>query len=379
MNNKILFFVLFIWTIFAHIPAQSQTTVQGNFTFEGIERSYLLYVPASYSAQSAAPLLLNLHGYGSNMNEQMQYGEFRPIADTAGFLLVVPNGTPDFNNTMHWNTFGTSNVNDVGFLSALMDTISMHYNVDPHRLYSTGMSNGGFMSYSLACFLNNRMAAIASVTGTMTTANFMSCIPTRPVPVMQIHGTADGTVPYNGNAFFLSVPTILTHWIDVNNCNATPEVTLLPDVNTADGCTAEHYLYSGGDAGSTVEHYKIIGGGHSWPGAPLNINVTNMDFNASAVIWQFLRKYNLSGLLSISDEFAEVGVVVGPNPAQGTLTIRSEKESLSEVKVFDAQGRLLQHIKAGTNDLQLDLKQKGFLFIQVSTKTGSKVFKVVNA
>ena len=186
MNNKILFFVLFIWTIFAHIPAQSQTTVQGNFTFEGIERSYLLYVPASYSAQSAAPLLLNLHNYGSNMNEQMQYGEFRPIADTAGFLLVVPNGTPDFNNTMHWNTFGTSNVNDVGFLSALMDTISMHYNVDPHRLYSTGMSNGGFMSYSLACFLNNRMAAIASVTGTMTTANFMSCIPTRPVPVMQM-------------------------------------------------------------------------------------------------------------------------------------------------------------------------------------------------
>ncbi len=377
MNNKIVLFLLMV-AGFVHKPAYSQATVQASFVFEGLERSYLLYVPASYSAQNAAPLLLNLHGYGSNMMEQMQYGEFRPIADTAGFILVVPNGTPDFNNTMHWNTFGTSNVNDVGFLSALIDTISAHYNIDDRRLYSTGMSNGGFMSYSLACFLNNKIAAVASVTGTMTTANFMNCTPSRPIPVMHIHGTADGTVPYNGNAFFLSVPTILTHWIDANHCTSTPVVTQLPDVNTTDGCTAEHYLYGDGDAGTTVEHYKIIGGGHSWPGAPLNINVTNMDFSASAVIWQFLRKYNLSGLLSVSNELANADVHVGPNPSSGKLLVNTQNELLNQVRVFDAQGRLLQQIEAESNSLQLDLKQKGLLFIQVNTKTKTKVFKVVN-
>lgn len=373
-----LYFLLLAVVIIFQIQVQSQTTIQSGFVFDGIERSYLLYVPASYSAQHAAPLLLNLHGYGSNMNEQILYGEFRPIADTAGFLLVVPNGSLDLNNTMHWNTFGTSNVDDVGFLSALMDTISNHYFVDQQRLYSTGASNGGFMSYKLACNLNNRIAAVASVAGTLTTADLMNCYPTRPVPVMHIHGTADGTVPYNGNGFFLSVPTILTHWIDFNHCETTAVVTQLPDVNTNDGCTAEHYLYGGGDAGSTVEHYKIIGGGHSWPGASININVTNMDFSASAVIWQFLRKYNLSGLLSVSNELADAGVRVGPNPSSGKLLVNADNELLTQVRVFDAQGRLLQQIEAESNSLQLDLKQKGLLFIQVNTKSKTRVFKVVN-
>lgn len=185
--------------------AITQNTILGSFMHGGLQRAYRVYVPPAYNPTLSAPLIINLHGYGSNNIEQELYTNFKPIADTAGFIIVHPNGTPDFSNTLHWNTFGTSTVDDVGFLSALIDTLSTQLNINQSRVYATGMSNGGFMSFQLACQLGNRIAAIASVTGTMTVTNLGTCQPARPLPVMQIHGTADATVPYLGNFFFAPV------------------------------------------------------------------------------------------------------------------------------------------------------------------------------
>src|SRR6185369_13210853 len=116
------------------------------------------------------------------------YADFRPIADTANFILVHPNGTYDNNNNRYWNCFtpvGTA-PNDLNFLNALIDSVSAQYSIDAKRIYSTGISNGGFMSNDLACFLGNRITAIASVAAGMTTLHYASCNPTHPTPVMEI-------------------------------------------------------------------------------------------------------------------------------------------------------------------------------------------------
>ena len=377
MKNLYYFMLVLAVAFLSPNRLASQNTVESSFNFEGLNRTYRLYVPASYSPQQSVPLVINLHGYGSNNLEQEQYGDFRPIADTAGFLVVHPNGTLDFNNVMHWNTFGTSTVNDVGFLSALIDTLASHYQIDLSRVYSTGMSNGGFMSYSLACSLSGKIAAVASVTGTMTTPNFLTCNPGRPIPVMHIHGTADATVPYNGNAFFVSVPSIVSNWVAVNQCNPEAVFNQLPDIDNTDGCTAEHYLYADGEAGVAVEHYKIIGGGHSWPGAPVNINITNMDFSASKVIWQFFKKFNLSGLISTSETYAGASVTISPNPSGGIFQVQTDEQLIGYVEVMDARGSLCLREQVVSNHFTINLPVAGLYFLKLQTKSGYQLSKLV--
>ncbi|WP_175470984.1 extracellular catalytic domain type 1 short-chain-length polyhydroxyalkanoate depolymerase [Hymenobacter psychrophilus] len=327
--------------------AQAQRTITGSIRFEGAVRDYRLYVPKAYDGTRPVPLLLNLHGFGSNAAEQEQYGDFRAIADTANFLIVHPNGTLAPTGQRFWNTFlpyAAGGPDDVGFLGALIDSISAQYRVNPQRLYSTGMSNGGFMSYELACRLNSRIAAIASVTGSMITSHLADCAPVRAVPVLEIHGTADGTVPYEGNGTFVPIPELMAAWAQRNGCSPTPVITQVPNTNTTDGSTAERQVFSGGRNGSVVEHYRIIGGGHTWPGAPVNIGVTNRDIDASKVVWQFLRRYQLGGLLTATAPATlrnSAGLLLAPNPARNQVSIRSTLGPLetSRVRVSDAAGR----------------------------------------
>jgi polyhydroxybutyrate depolymerase len=148
------------------------------------------------------------------------------------------------------------------------------------------------MSYQLACELSDRIAAIASVTGSMNMGWFNSCNPNHPMPIMEIHGTADGNVPY------ATIPSIMDFWANFNNCNSSAIVTNVLNTSTTDGCTAEHQIWENGNNGSTVEHYKIIGGEHSWPGALFPNGVTNQDIDASEKIWEFFSKYDINGLIS---------------------------------------------------------------------------------
>ncbi len=325
----------------------AQTTIPGTIKSGGLTRNYVLYKPAAYTGNTPVPLVLNLHGYTSSNFEQLFYGDFRPIADTANFLIVLPNGTLDAQGQRFWNTFGTnSTVDDVAFIANLLDTLQATYNIDKQRIYSTGMSNGGFLSYSLACELNQRITAVASVTGSMIESKVIACKPTRPVPVMEIHGTADATVPYNGSPVsgFVGIPTLVSIWVKFNQCNTTPTITPVPNTNTTDGCIAERQLYTGGNKGSTVEHYKITGGGHTWPGSAFNVGVTNQDFNASKEIWRFFRQYRLSQLTDVATpEAAAAEWSAFPNPAQDHFVLRSaDPRPVRRIQVFDALGRLQQ-------------------------------------
>ena len=325
----------------------AQTTIIRTMQAGGLTREYRLYVPAIYSRTTGAvPLLLNLHGYGSNYQEQENYGDFRPIADTANFLVVHPNGTIDGNGNHFWNTFGPrgTGVDDVAFRSTLIDTLTRRYRLDLNRVYSTGMSNGGFMSYELACQLGNRIAAIASVTGSMTAGRLAGCTSGRPVPVLEIHGTADNTVPYTGGTVlqFVAIPTLLNSWVQRNGCSPTPTVTPVPDTNPADGCTAERSVWTGGRNGSVVEHFRIIGGGHTWPGSAFVIGVTNQDISASREAWRFLRRYRLAQLLPTRGAMVPVlpQLLLLPNPATDRLQLDAGQRLTAEaLMVRDALGR----------------------------------------
>jgi len=342
MDKKILSLVVSI-LIFTSIYGQQ--TINSSIIHDGFQRDYILYVPASYSGNMAVPLIFNFHGYTSNASEQMFYGDFRPIADTANFLIIHPMGAPDTLGQPHWNVgLGGTDIDDVGFTSALIDTLLLNYNIDEEKIYTTGMSNGGLMSYYLACHLSGRFAAIASVTGTMTTDMINNCFATHSIPVMEIHGTADYTVPYDGAGVMEPINDVLTHWVDFNNCGVTPAISDVPDTNTTDGSTVEHYLYSNGDNGVAVEHYKVIGGGHTWPGTAYNSGMTNYDINASLKIWQFFAQYDINGRINPTAIEAPVEMnetIIYPNPATTEVFVERADSGTKTYKIFNLQGRIM--------------------------------------
>lgn len=371
MINKVLFLMAFL-LLMKPLHISAQTTITGSFVWDGIERDYRLYIPAAYDPQTPTPLLFNLHGYGSNNIEQEFYGDFRPVADTAVFIIAHPNGAVDLTGNRAWNTFGATAVDDVGFLSALIDTISAGYNIDDQRIYSAGMSNGGFMSYDLACFLSDRIAAVASVTGSMLWTRFAACNPDRPIPVMQIHGTADATVPYNGNFFFAHIDSLVSFWVNHNNCFPNPEIIEVPDIDPNDGCSAEQHIFSGGDNGSSVEFYKVLGGGHSWPGAPINLNITNMDFSASEEIWRFFSQFTLDGTVSTQSVAATKNTFeVYPNPSTGLINLRFSDDQPKTLAAMNSAGQLIKQKTVAGRTAQIYLSERGLYLVTIVTTNGN--------
>lgn len=340
----------------------SQTNTTVTTVVGGMTRTYKLYVPAIYSQGTAAPLIFNFHGYGSNSAEQEAYADFRPIADTANFILVHPQGL-SVNGSTGWNNFGlpATAQADIQFVEQMITEISSEYSINSNRIYSTGMSNGGFMSNDLACFLSNRFAAIASVTGGMTTLHKNACNPSHPVPMMQIHGTVDAVVPYTGGGTgsFLHVDSLVKFWRNFNQCDTNPTFEALPDLVTSDNCTAEHYVWKNGLQGSTVELYKIINGGHTWPGAifPVNGN-TNQDFKASIEIWRFFRQYSLQQLTAETESKISLeSISVFPNPSSNQLTIEVENPIGIRFSLMDITGKQLisQNISEKTTLINVEL------------------------
>ena len=143
-------------SISSNLIAQATGTIQGKISYEEIDRQFILYVPTSYNSSSKQPLIFNFHGYGSNANEQMRYGDFRSQADAYGFILVHPEGLDDVGGTSYWNMGGwsVSVHDDVKFIDNLINLLMEKYSINAERIYSTGMSNGGFFSFHLACNLN---------------------------------------------------------------------------------------------------------------------------------------------------------------------------------------------------------------------------------
>ena len=323
--------------LFFPLISFSQQTLYNSIIHDNIQRDYIIHIPSTYNVNNAIPLVFCFHGYGSNASSIMSYTNFNFISDTAEFIVVYPQGTL-LQGTTHWNVGGWtlgSSIDDVGFIAALIDSISYLYNINLDRIYSTGMSNGGYMSFLLACQLSHKIAAIASVTGSMTPQTYNQCNPEHPTPVLQIHGTGDQVVPYVGApTWSLSINDILQYWINFNSCDALPITTSIPDINIFDGTTVERQSWFNGDNGVSTEHLKVFGGGHNWFGIS-----GNMDIHSSAEIWNFFSKYDKNGLIETTTE-----------------TIEDKKKEKNKIKIINLLGK---EIKARKNTLLIEIYDKG--------------------
>ena len=367
--------VILLFTGFV-FSSTAQQTINASITHDGIQRDYILYIPELYDGNTTVPLVLNFHGFGSSASQQMFYGDFRDIADTEGFLLVHPEGTTFIGNQF-WNVGFpglSSNIDDVGFTEALIDELATLYAIDLDRVYATGMSNGGFMSFLLACQLSEKIAAVASVTGSMTQDTFDDCNAQHPTPVLQIHGTEDDVVLYNENNLSLPIPDVISYWVDHNNCETTPTTTTLPDVDVSDGSTIEHSVYEDGDNGVTTEHMKVIGGGHTWPGSVLNTAGTNQDIDASMEIWLFFSRYDINGLLS-TDDSENKQVSIYPNPTHSKINLLLNYSKEVNYELFSPLGKQLMTGTITSSNQEIDISHlpSNIYFLRV----GSQIFKVL--
>lgn len=256
---------------------QKGKIVETNFDVNGQTRQYTLYVPQSYQENTKVPLPFSFHGLGGNMQRNYDTAKFYELAEQENFILVHPNGID-----AKWNAVSIANNIDIDFVDALLTSLQSTYNIDSSKIYSTGMSNGGYFSIVLACSRTDKFASVASVTGLMFNSILSSCDPSRAMSLMQIHGTDDDVVDYDRVAAFIEF------WTDHNQTTTTPTITALPNSNNSDGSEVEKHEYLSGMDNSKIVHFKVIGGDHSWPGAS-----GNMDINASEEVWNFLIEQTL--------------------------------------------------------------------------------------
>ncbi len=303
--KKIIFFLLhFIFLVscsdennsskensFLGDKSEYLTSVSGFFTdtltHEGELRQYLTYVPEIYTSSGIArPLLFNFHGGSGSASGQVYFADFRPIADTANFILVYPQGT--FGST--WNSSLPTNprtkmfVDDFGFVDAMIKKINSDYifGVDTTRIYATGYSNGADISLSLACVRSDKIAAVASVSGLLDRHTAENSNPLT-VGVLSIHGTNDFSRPYEYglDGYYFTIDELNTYWSSINGFSGQPQ----KETYNIAGLSVEYIKY-----GKMIEHYKVNGGDHIW------LDITRDGFNTNQKIWNFLSRFNLNGL-----------------------------------------------------------------------------------
>jgi polyhydroxybutyrate depolymerase len=266
---------------------------------DGIERTYVLHVPTSHDGTQAVALVLDFHGGGGNASTQMKTSKFSDLADEKGFIVAYPNGTGRHEDKLlTWNggtccAYAVTNqIDDVGFVRALITEVESKYKIDANRVYATGLSNGGIFSYRLACDASDLFAAVAPVAGTQ---NYLRCDPSQPVSIIHFHGTDDSHVGYNGGAGpdslvdvpFASVKDSIDFWLNADQCDTTPQKESFDDIR--------HDTYSNCANGTAVELYTIIGGKHAWPGSEgpawTGGDPPTQTISATALIWEFFVKH----------------------------------------------------------------------------------------
>lgn len=268
-------------------------------THDGQTRSYELFVPDAGKG-APLPLVVALHGFTSTGTGAARQMKFHELGAREAFIVAYPNGLHRSFN------FGLLDFpDDLGFILSVVDDIKSEFPVDPARVYLTGLSNGGFMTHYMACEATAVFAAAAPVMSSLTGEMAETCDPPAPMPILMIHGTEDGIVPFGGTEVDIPggqlvatvpLPDAVQFWVNANGIEGPPAIEMLPDLDPDDGTTTTLERYEG-DGGGEVRFYIVEGGAHTWPGGiptrPSSAaGATSQDFDATEVIWDFFSRHS---------------------------------------------------------------------------------------
>lgn len=349
-------------------------------TYGDTTRTYRIYIPSIYDSSQPVPLLMALHGLGDNANNFQGVG-FNQIANTENFIAVYPNALTDpILGAAGWNAGVNplNNIDDVGFLNALLDTIQSGYSIDTSRIYVCGFSLGGFMSYRLACESGERITAVASVAGTLPASSVATCVPSK-MPALHIHGTSDQTIPYDNTPIFSFVPNLgadstARYWAGHNGCSSPATRDSVPDTEN-DGLTFEKFSYGGCSDSSEVILFKATGMTHTWPYTPAN------DIDATEEIWEFFSRHQKVAPDTTNTGVAAIAqlVTISPNPASGHLLVKSNTNGAVKISLTDLSGKELYRNEFSESAFRLDLSSynEGIYFLTLSNEGSSVTEKIL--
>lgn len=369
-------------------PLHGQELTNEQIEFDGLNRTYLKYIPAGFDGNSSLPLVMSFHGGTGNGNEQLAIADMRDLADEDQFILLYPDAYPEpLEGETNWQVVVAGDLpftvptahDDIGFIDALIDEMHDVHGIDLNRVYAMGYSNGGGFTFDLACRLNERIAAIGVVARTMYIESYEACNVTHPTAVMTILGTDDfisnyDGITYEGTLYYASANDSHQLWIDANDLELTATESAMPNISSNDGSTADLISWSRADGCVSLEQYRINGGGHDWPGT-----FGNMDIVAHEVIWDFVKDYGLTGHLDCSSNSitepsnaSELQWSIYPNPTSDQLNISSPFDGLWNCTLLNAKGLVMRSTSANQPNVALDCKDlaPGMYVVRAITANG---------
>ncbi|MDE0979906.1 MAG: hypothetical protein OSA78_07920 [Flavobacteriales bacterium] len=302
-NSRFVTLVLFSFCAFGNpLSAQEEFVL----IHDGLERTYLLDLPDGET--EGMPLVLVLHAYVSSANIIRGYSGWADVAESGDAVVCYPQGTLDDFGFNHWNAnLGISETDDIGFLSLLVETLQEQYGLSAACTFSCGMSNGGFMSYTLACERPDLFSAIGSVAGNMSAYDQVNCNPETVLPIIHLHGTLDPTVSYNQGVILdgpwsggWGVENVMGYWTGLMGTTETVEEAV-PNTVLFDLSTVDFIRHYGASDGQEFHHYRVNGGFHDWFGS-----WGNQDINSTDLLWEFFSSACEETTNSIASEMASI-------------------------------------------------------------------------
>ncbi len=353
-------------TIFLILMTSGIFAQYDSIPYDGDYRTYLLHLPSGYTGISDLPLIVAMHGGFGNAYNMETISELSIKADAEHFIVVYPEGVKGgFLNASSWNAgwccgfASSSNVDDVGFIDSLLNTLIGDYSIDTNRIYATGMSNGGFMSYRLACELSDRIAAIAPVECSMT---MTSCTPNRVVPIIHFHSYLDTHIPYDGgigsgpsNHYNPPIDSVLNVWASNNSCGILNDTI----INNAQYTLTK---WTDCDCETEIHCYITQDGGHSWPGVGGSAYI-----NATDLMWTFFQQYSLdcNPTFIANENRQESKIKIYPNPTNNIIKIQPYINWKNiKISVFSPQG---QEILRSIDQTKVDISNlsNGLLLMKI--------------